>query len=184
MKLEEKTLHSELIFDGRVLHVYRDSVSLPDGTESVREYIKHVGAVCVIPITDDGRVVLERQHRYALHRDIVEIPAGKLDGPDEDPRTAALRELREETGITPKELIDLGEYYGSPALLGERIWMYLARGLSYGEQALDEGELLEIFTLPLDVAVEQVLSGQIKDGKTQIAILKAHALLQKEGKQS
>ena len=184
MNLEEKTLHSQLIFDGKVLHVYRDDVSLPDGTPSVREYIKHVGAVCVIPITDDGRVVLERQHRYGLHEDIVEIPAGKLDSPDEEPRAAALRELREETGIRPTDLIDLGEYYGSPALLGERIHMYLARGLTFGEQALDEGELLEIFTLPLEEAVEQVLCGRIKDGKTQIAILKAHALLQKEGKQS
>ena len=184
MNLEEKTLRSELIFDGKVLHVYCDDVALPNGERSVREYIKHVGAVCIVPITDDGLVVLERQHRYALHEDIVEIPAGKLDSPDEDPRSAALRELREETGIVPAELIDLGVYYGSPALIGERIHMYLARGLTFGAQALDEDEFLEVFTLPLATVVEQVLAGEIPDGKTQVAILKAHALLQKEGKQS
>jgi ADP-ribose pyrophosphatase len=181
MNLEEKTLHSELIFDGKIVHLYLDTVALPDGKTATREYIKHVGAVCIIPITDDGRVVLERQHRYAFHENIVEIPAGKLDHPGEDLREAALRELREETGIVPRELIDLGDYYGSPALIAEHIRMYLARGLSFGERALDEDEFLEIFTLPLDQAVEMVLAGKIPDGKTQLAILKAAALLNKEG---
>ncbi len=181
MNFEEKTLHSELIFDGKIVHLYLDTVRLPDGNTATREYIKHVGAVCIIPITDDGRVVLERQHRYAFHQDLVEIPAGKLDSPCEDPHAAALRELREETGITPRELIDLGEFYGSPALIGEHIRMYLAKGLTFGERELDEDEFLEVFTLPLDRAVEMVLAGEIPDGKTQLAILKAAALLKKEG---
>ncbi len=181
MKFEEKKLHSELIFDGKIVHLYLDDVTLPDGNAATREYIKHVGAVCVIPITDKGEVVLERQHRYAIGRDMIEIPAGKLDHADEDPRKAALRELREETGIVPRELISIGDFYGSPALLDEHLRMYLARGLSFGERELDEDEFLEVFTMPLDEAVERVMRGEIADGKTQLAILKADALLKKEG---
>ena len=182
MELTEKTLRSELIFDGRVVHLYCDEVELPNGDTSVREYIQHVGAVCVLPLTDDGKVVLERQYRYPFARVLVEIPAGKLDHKNEDLREAALRELREETGIIPRELIDIGEYYGSPAIVGEHIRMFLARGLSFGEQELDSDEFLEVFTMPLDEAVAEVLAGRIPDGKTQLAILKVHHLLQKEGK--
>ncbi len=182
MNLEEKMLDSELIFDGRVVHLYRDTVELPDGGTSVREYVKHVGAVCILPLTDKGEVVLERQYRYPFSRVLVEIPAGKLDSADEDPSAAALRELREETGIVPNELVDLGEYYGSPAIMGERVRMYLARGLQFGETELDEDEFLEVYTMPLAEAVSEVLAGHIPDGKTQLAILKVYYLLQKEGK--
>lgn len=182
MDLVEKPLHSELIFDGTVVHLYKDEVLLPNGERSVREYVKHVGAVCILPLTDAGEVVLERQYRYAMQQTLIEIPAGKLDSPFEDVHKAALRELREETGIVPRELIDLGEYYGSPALIGERIRMFLARGLCFGAQELDEDEFLEVFTMPLERAVEEVLAGRIPDGKTQLAILKAKAYLEKERK--
>ena len=182
MELYEKTLSSELIFDGRVVHLYRDKVELPRGVTSEREYIKHVGAVCILPLTDDGQVVLERQYRYPFSDVLVEIPAGKLDHANEDLREAALRELREETGIVPRELIDIGEYYGSPAIVGERIRMYFARGLSFGERELDEDEFLEVFTMPLSQAVEEVVAGNIPDGKTQTAILKVAHIIQKEGK--
>ena len=181
MSLEEKTLESTLLFDGKVVHLYKDRVALPNGDTSTREYIKHVGAVCIIPITDKNEVVLERQYRYAVREELVEIPAGKLDSPNEDCRKAALRELREETGYTPDELIDLGVYYGSPALIGERIQMYLARGLTRGEQKLDRDEFLEVFTLPIEQAVEKVLAGEIPDGKTQAAVLRAYLILKKEG---
>ncbi|MBQ8524965.1 MAG: NUDIX hydrolase [Clostridia bacterium] len=180
MELWEKTKTSELIFDGVVVHLYKDTVELPGGVESVREYVKHLGAVCVIPITDDGEVILERQYRYAVDKVLVEIPAGKLDYAGEDFRKAALRELREETGAVPRELIDMGDYYGSPAIMGEQIRMFMARGLSFGEDHLDEDEFLEVFRLPLSEAVDMVLRGEISDGKTQCAVLRANAMLNKE----
>ena len=179
MNLKEKTLESNLIFDGTVVHLYKDKIELPNGDTSSREYIKHNGAVCIVPITDDGKVILERQYRYAVGEVLVEIPAGKLDYIGEDPREAALRELREETGAVASELIDMGLYYGSPALIGEKIYMYMAKGLSYTEQELDRDEFLEVFTMPLEDAAKEVLAGNIPDGKTQAAILRAYMMLNK-----
>lgn len=173
MELIEKTKESKVIFDGKVVRLMYDVVTLPNGGESIREYVKHVGAVCIVPITDDGRVILERQYRYAVGETLIEIPAGKLDSADEVPLEAALRELREETGIVPDEMIYMGVYYGSPAIMGEKIHMYLAKGLQFGKDDLDEDEFLEVFTIPLTEAVEMVLRGEIKDGKTQTAILRA-----------
>lgn len=180
MNMEEKTISSRLIFDGRVVHLYEDLVALPNGKTSGREYVKHIGAVCVLPLTDDGQVVLERQFRYPFGEVLVEIPAGKLDRSDEDPHKAALRELQEETGLVASELTFIGDYYGSPAILGERIRMYLARGLSKGQRHLDEDEFLEVFQMPLAEAVADVLAGKIPDGKTQAAVLKVYTMLQNE----
>ncbi len=177
MELWEKQTSSELIFDGKVVHLYKDVVALPDGNHSVREYVKHIGAVCVVPITDEGEVILERQYRYAIGQVLVEIPAGKLDLPDEDWEEAARRELLEETGAVAKEMIDMGDFYGSPAIMGERIRMFLARGLTFRQQKLDEDEFLEIFRVPLADAVDMVLRGEIPDGKTQAGILRAAAML-------
>jgi len=173
MDLTEKTISSRLIYDGKVVHLYADTVRLPDGGESLREYVRHIGAVCVVPLTDEGEVVLERQYRYAVGQVLTEIPAGKLDYPDEDPAEAALRELREETGAVPRELIDLGDFYGSPAIMGERIRMFLARGLTFTDTDRDEDEFLEVFRMPLSDAVRSVLNGEIPDGKTQCAVLRA-----------
>lgn len=179
MELTEKKVSSELIYDGKIVHLYKDAITLPDGTPSMREYIRHNGAVCIVPVTDEGEVILERQYRYAVGREMVEIPAGKLDTPDEDLTEAALRELREETGAMPRELIDLGDFFGSPAILSERIRMFLARGLCFGENDLDEDEFLETFRVPFDEAVRMVLAGELPDGKTQVAILRAAAYLNK-----
>lgn len=177
MELIEKTKESTLIFDGKVVHLYRDTVTLPNGGESIREYVKHVGAVCIIPVTDSGDVILEKQYRYAVGETLIEIPAGKLDSADEIPHQAALRELREETGIVPKDLIDMGIYYGSPAIMGEKIHMYMARGLQFGKDDLDADEFLEVLTIPLEKAVELVLQGKITDGKTQTALLRAKMMI-------
>ena len=179
MELFEKTLESELVFDGAVCHLYKDKVELPDGSTSMREYVKHLGAVCVIPITDEGEVILEKQYRYSVGRVMIEIPAGKLDYAGEDFLSAAERELREETGAVADEMIDMGDYFGSPAIMGEHIRMFMAKGLTFGECELDEGEFLEVFRLPLDEAVDMVMRGEITDGKTQVAILRAKLMQNK-----
>jgi ADP-ribose pyrophosphatase len=181
MNLEEKQISSRLIYDGKVVHLYEDRVALPNGEPATREYIKHVGAVCVLALTDDNEIILERQYRYPMEREVIEIPAGKLDSADEDHCKAALRELREETGIVPREITYIGEFIGSPAILSERIYMFFARGLSFGDQKLDEDEFLDVFRMPLSTAVEKVLSGEIADGKTQAAVLKVYTMLKKEG---
>jgi ADP-ribose pyrophosphatase len=143
-KLIEREKSSELIFDGRVLHLYRDEVILPDGSEGVREYCNHNGGVCVLPLTDDGEVILVKQYRYAHRKCTLEIPAGKLDYAEEDHLEAAMRELREETGLTSANVTYLGEYIPSPALLSEVIYLYYATDLSIGAQDLDEDEFLSV----------------------------------------
>lgn len=175
--LEEKTLSSAPIFDGKVLHVRLDEVSLPNGELATREYCHHNGAVCVIPLTDEGEVICVRQYRYPFHEDLLEIPAGKLDSPEEDPNDAVRRELREETGALARDVIYLGKYYPSPAILDECIYMYLAKGLEFGETEPDEDEFIESVRVPLSRLVELTLEGKIRDGKTQIAALRAQMMI-------
>lgn len=138
--LTETKLTSEKIYSGCILDFYRDTVRLPNGGTAPRELTRHVGAVCIVPLLDDGRVIVERQFRYPVNEVITEIPAGKRDSRDEAPDDAARRELREETGITARELIPLGPFYPAAAYSDEVIWMYLARGLTFGEQQLDDDE--------------------------------------------
>jgi len=174
-RLRERQTASELIFDGRILHLYRDDIELPNGKPADRELIRHVGAVCVIPVTDDGCAVMERQYRYPVDEVVLEIPAGKLDSKQEDHEAAARRELQEETGYTARELIPLGKFYPACAYSDETIWMYLAKGLELGERHPDEDEFLDVELIPLKDLVAEVLAGRIPDAKTQIAILKAAA---------
>ena len=175
--LEEKQLSSTPIFDGKVLHVRLDEVTLPNGVLSTREYCHHNGAVCVIPLTDEGEVICVRQYRYPFHEDLLEIPAGKLDSPEEDPNDAVRRELREETGAVAKKIIYLGKYYPSPAILDECIYMYLATELDFGDTEFDDDEFIESVRVPLSKLVELTLDGKIRDGKTQIAALRAQMMI-------
>ncbi len=177
--LTEIQTDSREIFNGVILHLYKDTVQLPNGKSAIREVIRHVGAVGVIPITDDGKVIIEKQFRYPLNRVVTEIPAGKLDSFSEDRLSAAKRELEEETGYTAAQWIELGDYIPTCAYCDERITLYLARGLSLGQRHLDEDEFLNFETIPLSQLVEDVMAGRITDGKTQVAILKAARLLEK-----
>lgn len=175
--LREKQLSSTNVFDGIVLHVNRDEVALPNGSTGIREVIRHIGAVCVIPVTENNEVIVERQYRYPIDRVITEIPAGKLDSRDEDRLVAIQRELREETGFTADEWIPLGDFHPAPAYSDEYISMYMARGLHAGKRHLDADEFLDVTVVPLSELVEKVMSGHISDAKTQTAVLKAARML-------
>lgn len=174
MELTEKRLSGELIYDGKIVHLYKDKIELPDGKTSYREYIKHLGAACVVPVTDEGEVILTMQYRYPFSAVLTEIPAGKLDSASEDPLEAAKRELKEETGAEAEEIIYLGEFYPTCAYTDEIIHMYLAKGLSFGDRKLDDGEFIDVIKMPLDNFVKDIMDGKIKDGKTQTAVLKAY----------
>ena len=176
MELTEKRLSTEQIFDGRILHIRRDLVELPDGTQSVREVVDHPGGVCILALDEENQALLVSQFRYPYERVVRELPAGKLEY-GEDPDAAAIRELKEETGTAPGEFRSLGELYPSPGYCGEIIRMYLARDLSFGETHLDADEFLNLERIPFSQLVEQVLSGEIKDAKTIAAVLKAKLLL-------
>ena len=179
--LEEREISSKLIYDGSVVHLYVDQISLPNGKPAVREYVKHVGAVAVLPLTDQKEVLCVRQYRYAHRCILTEIPAGKLDSKDEDHVEAALRELREETGALTQTLTHLGTYRSTPAILDEKVDLYLAENLTFGDTDPDEDEFLEIVKIPLSELLEQVMNGEITDGKTQVAVLKTAEILRRRG---
>lgn len=176
-QLKESRISGTETYHGPLLHVYHDRVRLPNGDESGRDYIRHLGAVCIVPLTDDDRVVVERQFRYPLDMVITEIPAGKLDSAEEDRLSAAKRELHEETGLTADKWTYMGDFFPAVAYSTERISMYLAQGLHQDEQKLDKDEFLNVETRPLKELVDEVMAGEIVDIKTQAAILKAARLV-------
>lgn len=163
--LAEVRLSGETVFRGHFLHAMRDVVRLPDGTETTREYVVHPGAVMVIPILDDGRVVLERQFRYPLQRAMIEFPAGKLD-PGEDILTCARRELLEETGYRAREWARAGVLHPVISYATEFIDIWFARGLTLGERRLDEGEFLDVLTATPDELLLACRDGVVTDAKT------------------
>ena len=168
-QLLEKRLSGANVFRGVLLDVWQDEVALPDGTTSVREYIRHPGAALIVPQLDDGRLIFVRQFRYALGRVMVELPAGKLD-PGEDPAMAAARELAEETGYHPGQLTRLGLIHPCIGYSDEQIEIYLATELEPAEVAIVHDEFLEPFELGLEEALEWVREGKITDVKTIIAL--------------
>lgn len=177
--LREERMASRLIFDGRVVHLYVDRVRLPDGKEAEREYMRHIGAVCVLPLDRDGVVHCVRQYRYPHAEVLLEIPAGKLDSKTEDRASAALRELREETGFRCGKLTFLGNIYTSPAILDEVIGLYLAEDLVPGDTHPDEDEFLAPVGIPLEQLVDDVMAGRIPDAKTQLAVMRVAELLRR-----
>ncbi|MGZ8295387.1 MAG: NUDIX domain-containing protein [Telluria sp.] len=165
--LKETRIDGEMAFDGRFLKVARDRIRLPDGKVTDREYIKHPGAVVILPVFDDGRVLLERQFRYPLGREFIEFPAGKID-PGEDTLACARRELEEETGYTAKEWQFVCTIHNAIAYSDEHLDLFIARGLTEGVAKLDEGEFLECFTSTVPEMLDMVKSGKITDVKTII----------------
>ena len=176
MHLFEKTTGTERIYEGRVINLRRDTVELENGKSATREVVEHSGGVCVVPIMDDGTLLLVEQFRYPFGEVLLEVPAGKLN-PGEDHFECGKRELLEETAAIPQEYTYMGELYPTTAYLTERIHMYLAKGLTFAEQNLDDDEFLDVVKIPFNEAVEMVMSNKIKDSKTQIAILKAKIML-------
>lgn len=173
----EKHVSTQVIFNGKIIDVYRDDILLPDGRPAEREYIRHVGAVCIVALTDDNKVVIERQFRYPVGKTLLEIPAGRLNSKDEDPALAALRELKEETGAEARELHYLGPFFPTPAYSDEVIHMYMARGLTFGETSFDDDEFLTSELVPISEVLDQICSGNVPDGKTQAAILRVCRIL-------
>lgn len=175
--LTEICISSEEIENTKFLKVKRDKVLLPNSNESEREYIMHPGAVLVIPMLDDGRLVLERQFRYPLRRVFIELPAGKID-PNEDPLVTGQRELFEETGYLAKEWIYLTALHPCIGYSDEIIYVYLARGLQAGQHQRDTDEALQIFEASLPECLSMVQRGEITDGKTIIALFWLEKYLQ------
>lgn len=173
MDMIEKPLKQEYIFKGKIVKLRVDDALMPDGNTAVREVIEHPGGVCIAALTDENELIFVEQFRYPYFEKLLELPAGKLEY-GEDPFEAGKRELREETGATAESYEDLGKLYPTPGYCGEIIHMYLAKGLSYGEQELDEDEFLEVKKIPLKKAFEMVMNNEIKDSKTQVGIVKAY----------
>ena len=167
LHLKETKVDGEVAYDGHFLKVQCDRIRLPDGSESNREYIRHPGAVVVIPVFDDGYVLLERQFRYPLKQVFIEFPAGKID-PGEESLACAIRELQEETGYTAERWDFLCTIHNAIAYSDEHLDIFLARGLTSGQAQLDEGEFLETFKATLPEMLTWIKEGKISDVKTVI----------------
>ncbi|MGN0622008.1 MAG: NUDIX domain-containing protein [Porcipelethomonas sp.] len=176
MHLEEKTVSSETVYNGRIFRVSRDTALLENGKEVLRDVVHHSGGVTVIPVTDQKEILMVRQYRYPHHKAMLEIPAGKIE-PGEKHYDCGKRELLEETGCTCKNYEYIGEVVPTPAYDSEVIHVYMASGLEFSAQKLDEDEFLDVEKVPLDKAVQMVMDGEITDSKTQIGILKAWYIL-------
>lgn len=170
MTFEEKTLSSEYIYKGKMINLRKDNVEIVNGKTSIREIVEHNGGVGLAVLTEQGKMVLVRQFRKPLERDILEIPAGKIEK-NEEPMVAAIRELKEETGYTAKNMKFIGKMYPSVGYTTELIYLYLCTELTSGETDFDESEAIEIEEYDLEELYKMSLAGKIEDGKTLAAIL-------------
>lgn len=171
MDCEEKLLKEKIIYDGRILQLFNDQVELPNGKLAYREYVNHQGGSSILAVDDKENCYFVEQFRYPYKTNILEIPAGKVDK-GEDRRSCAIRELEEEVGLVAKEIIDLGTIYPTPAYTNELLSIFLARDLKLVGNNLDEGEFLNVVTIPFEKALDMVMKNEIFDAKTVIALLK------------
>ena len=175
--IREIPFSSETIYDGKILHVERWQVTCPNGKAATREIVVHKGAAAVVPVYEDGTTLLVRQHRVAVDRVTLEIPAGKLDSVGEDPHDCAVRELEEETGLRAGRMTLLTSLLTTPGFCTEKIAIYLAQDLSQGQTHPDEDEFLSLVRMPLEEAVAMIMRGEIRDGKTICGLLMAKEAL-------
>lgn len=173
--MEEKTISSRRIYDGRVIKLDVLDVELPDGQNSKREIVKHPGAVAIVALDDQRNILMVRQWRMAAGRAMLEIPAGTLD-PGEEPLVCADRELQEETGLRAGKLEPLGAFFVAPGYTTEKIHLFLATGLTESRLPMDDDEFIELVRIPLEEAVRRVVAGEIEDGKTITGVLRAARL--------
>ena len=166
----EKKLDSQTLFQGRIIEVHKDSVELENGKKTTRELVIHHGGVCIVALDDEDRLLLVKQLRYPYQKEIIELPAGKIEL-GEDPRVCGIRELEEECGCVADRFEKLTQLYPTPAYCTEIIHIYYAEGLHQTQQHLDPGEFLTVLRVPFEQAVQMVLNGEIEDAKTQIGIL-------------
>ena len=177
--MEEKPSLSEIVFQGKLLDVRRDIVILPNGANGIREWIKHPGAVCCIPILPNGKIALIRQYRYSVRKMMIELPAGKLDK-NEAPEDCAIRELEEEIGYKANKITFLTNIHPAIGFANEKMWLYFAEDLEKTNQKLDSDELIEIIPTKLEDALEMVWNGEITDVKTIIGLIWADKVLKKQ----
>lgn len=175
--LIESTVSSKKVFNGKLLHVFYDEAKLPNGETSSREWIKHPGASAIVPVFGNGDVMLINQFRYPAQQIFLEVPAGKIDS-GENPHQTAIRELKEETGLSTGELHYIGHFFPAIGYANEVIHIYVAMDLSYEEDATDDDEFVQKERLPLASAIEMIYSGEINDGKTMCCLLRAQKYLQ------
>ena len=171
-KLREKKLSSEKVFDGELLQVYSDQAELPDSSTSVREWIKHPGASAVVPVFEDGSIMLLQQFRYPPSKTFIEVPAGKIDA-GEDQETTAERELFEESGIKCENLQEVGSFYPAIGYADEIIYVYVGWGLTVESQSVDDDEFLLKYRVPFSKALNMIKTGEITDGKTICSLIQA-----------
>lgn len=176
MIIEEKTLSTEKIYDGVILNLRRDKVTVKDGKTSYREIVEHDGGVVIAAITSEGKVPMVKQFRKAAEKAVLEIPAGKLEG-SEDPKEAALRELKEETGYTAKSIDYVNSFYSSIGYSDEILHLYIAKELTAGETDFDDNEAIDIYEYSMDDLMEMVMDRTIEDAKTIIAIFMLKTLM-------
>ncbi|MDR0491821.1 MAG: NUDIX hydrolase [Oscillospiraceae bacterium] len=172
----EKQVESRTMYEGIVVKIRRDTAELQNGNRALREVVEHPGGVGIVPVTSDNKVLMVRQYRYPMEKELLEIPAGRLSV-GEAPLDCAVRELSEETGCTAGKLVDFGEIYPSPGFCRETLYLYLALDLKYGEMHLDENELLTVETFDMDFLIGKIMSNEITDAKTIIGIIKAKMYL-------